>query len=62
MHFTCSQIFAIDSAVVKTQQKLFSSHGGFLTYAIYHLEKQPNQIKLTHYDVKRGHDSDSQSK
>ena len=46
------QIFALDSIVVITQ-KLFSSHGGFLTYAIYHhreTSQRNNLNKLTHYD------------
>ena len=34
INFT-GQIFALDSTVFKTQH-LFSSHGGFLTYVIYH--------------------------
>ena len=41
MNFT-GQIFTLDHAVVKTQT-LFSSHGGFLTYAMYHRRKQPDQ-------------------
>ena len=45
MHFT-GQIFAQDSAVVKTQ-KVFSSHGSFITYAMHrHREKKSNQINI----------------
>ena len=29
------QIFALDSAVVK-RKRMFSSHGGFIIYAMYH--------------------------
>ena len=52
------QIFALDSVVVKTKKiKLFSSHRGFLTNAMYHY--RDNQIKLTHYDdtEKGAHDA-----
>ena len=33
--FYWRQIFALDSVVIKTQS-FFSSHGGFLTNAMYH--------------------------
>ena len=36
------QIFALDSAIVKTQ-KVFSSHGGFLIYAMHHHRERSNQ-------------------
>ena len=35
--------------VVKTQ-KMFNSHGGFLTCAMHHHRAETNLIKLTHYD------------
>ena len=35
MHFFWYQIFALDSAVVEVQE-MFSSHGGYLTNAMYH--------------------------
>ena len=40
------QIFALDSAVVEAQ-KLFSSHGGFLTNAMYH----HREIKSNQYTM-----------
>ena len=50
------QTFALDSVVVKTH-KLLSSHGDFLTNAMYH--PRVNLIKLTYYDEtkERAHDS-----
>ena len=50
------QIFALDSAVVEVQ-KLFSSHGGLLTNAMYYHGE--TLIKLTPFDEtkKRAHDS-----
>ena len=40
------KIFAQDSAVVKIQN-YFSSHGGFLTYAMYHHRETTKPIKKT---------------
>ena len=53
------QIFALASAVVEVQ-KIFNSHGGHLTNAMYHHGKH-NQIKLTLHDEKkkRAHDPSS---
>ena len=44
MHFYWYQIFDLESAVVEAQKKMLSSHGGFLTIAMYH-----HIEKLTHY-------------
>ena len=41
--FYWRQIFALDSAVVKTQ-KWLSSHGGFLLNAMHHHKEKSNQI------------------
>ena len=38
-------IFALDSAVVKSQN-LFSSRGGFLPYAMYHHRERTKSINL----------------
>ena len=42
--FYWRQIFALDFAFVK-EQKMFSSHGGFLTYAM-HCHRETNQINI----------------
>ena len=41
--FYWRQIFALDYVFVVKTQKIFSSHGGFLTNAMHH-QKQSNQI------------------
>ena len=43
MHFTGTKSSPLDSDVVEVQ-KMFSSHGGHLTYAMYHHGKTSNQI------------------
>ena len=50
------QLFALDSAVVEVQE-MFSSHGGFLTNAMYHHGE--TLIQLTRHDEtkKRAYDS-----
>ena len=54
--FNWYQIFALDSAVFEVQE-MFSSYGGHLTNAVYHLGE--TLVKLTHHDEtkKRAHDS-----
>ena len=42
INFT-GQIFTLDSAVIKTQNE-FSSHGGFLTYTMYHHRETTRSI------------------
>ena len=46
--FCWRQIFAIDSVVVNAQ-KLFSSHGGYLTNTMHH-HREKNLIKFSPYD------------
>ena len=55
--FYWRQIFALDAVVIKT--KLFSSHGGFLTNAVYH-RREKNGNKLTRYDETEKMEHDSQ--
>ena len=57
--FHWRQIFTLESAGVKTL-KLFSSHGGFLIYAMpHHRDNILIKLAVTHYDEtqKRAYDS-----